>query len=73
VGSTLDVLLQTFTIMGNRVSHYELAQADIVLRPAISGIKGTDFSARNLAILEGERAALEVIGDLKNRLVLAAR
>lgn len=73
VGSTIDVLLQTFTIMGNRVSHYELAQADIVLRPAISGIKGTDFSARNLAILEGERAALEVVGDLKNRLALATR
>jgi NTE family protein len=68
VSSTLDVLLQTFTIMGNRVSHYELAQADIVVRPSISNIKGTDFSARNLAVLEGERAAQEVISDLKNRI-----
>lgn len=68
VSSTLDVLLQTFTIMGNRVSHYELSQADIVVRPSINNIKGTDFGARNLAILEGERAALEIVADLKNRL-----
>jgi NTE family protein len=73
VSSTLDVLLQTFTIMGNRVSHYELAQADVVVRPSLGNIKGTDFSARNLAVLEGERAAQEIIADLKSRVGSAAR
>lgn len=66
--STIDVLLQTFTIMGSRISQYELAKADILIRPAIEQIKGTDFSARNLAILEGEKAALPAIPEIKKKL-----
>jgi predicted acylesterase/phospholipase RssA len=31
--STLDVLLQTFAIMGQSISRYETAEADIVIRP----------------------------------------
>ncbi len=70
IGSTVDVLLQTFTIMGARIGQYELAAADIVVRPSIGQIRGTDFSARNIAILEGEKAALAVIADLRKRLGL---
>ena len=70
VGGTLDVLLQTFTIMGSRIGQYELAAADFVIRPAIGQIRGTDFSARNIAILEGEKAALAVIPELRKRLKL---
>ncbi|MBU3725267.1 MAG: patatin-like phospholipase family protein [Burkholderiaceae bacterium] len=68
ISSTVDVLLQTFTIMGNRISQYELAAADFVIRPNVAHIKGTDFSSRNVAILEGEKAALAIIADLKKRL-----
>lgn len=70
VGGTLDVLLQTFTIMGSRIGQYELAAADFVIRPAIGQIRGTDFSARNIAILEGEKAALAVVPELRKRLKL---
>jgi NTE family protein len=70
VGGTLDVLLQTFTIMGSRIGQYELAAADFVIRPAIGQIRGTDFSARNIAILEGEKAALAVVSELRKRLKL---
>lgn len=68
LASTVDVLLQTFTIMGSRISQYELAKADLVIRPAVNQIKGTDFSARNLAILEGERAAMPLMAELKSKL-----
>jgi NTE family protein len=71
VGGTLDVLLQTFTIMGSRIGQYELAAADFVIRPAIGQIRGTDFSARNIAILEGEKAALAVVPELRKRLKLS--
>jgi len=70
VGGTLDVLLQTFTIMGSRIGQYELAAADFVIRPAIGQIRGSDFSARNIAILEGEKAALAVVPELRKRLKL---
>lgn len=69
LSSTVDVLLQTFTIMGSRISQYELAKADVVIRPAVNQIKGTDFSARNLAILEGEKAAMPAIADIKKKLI----
>ena len=57
LSGTVDVLLQTFTIMGARVAQYELAAADVVIRPAIGQMRGVDFSARSLAILEGEKTS----------------
>lgn len=57
VKGTLDVLLQTFTIMGQNLSRYELKDADVVIRPQVGGIGATDFQSRHDAILEGERAA----------------
>ncbi|CAM8643702.1 RssA Predicted esterase of the alpha-beta hydrolase superfamily [Burkholderiales bacterium] len=70
ITSTIDVLLQTFTIMGSRITQYELTKADYVIRPAIDQIKGSDFSARNIAILEGEKAAQAMVSDLRKRLLL---
>ena len=68
LSGTVDVLLQTFTIMGARVAQYELAAADVVIRPALGQIRGTDFSVRNVAILEGERAAQAVLPQIRARL-----
>ncbi|MGA9164892.1 MAG: patatin-like phospholipase family protein, partial [Thiobacillus sp.] len=48
--STLDVLLQTFTIMGHAISHHELEDADVVIRPKTSAVSSTDFEGRHLAI-----------------------
>ncbi|MEG1832056.1 MAG: patatin-like phospholipase family protein [Burkholderiaceae bacterium] len=56
--STTDVVMQTFNIMGQAISSWELAEAaDVVIRPHLATTKSTDFAARNLSILEGERAA----------------
>jgi len=61
------ILLQTFAIMGRSIARGELAAADIVIRPQ-ANTGGTDFAARHAVILEGERAALAVLPQLRERL-----
>ena len=69
--STLKVMLQTFTIMGNVISREELRKADIVIRPRTPQVKATDFEGRHIAILEGEKATAEVMVELKAKLAKA--
>jgi NTE family protein len=66
--STLDVLLQTFAIMGQTLGRYELAEADMIVRPAVAGVAATDFQGRHVAVLEGERALTAVLPDLTAKL-----
>jgi NTE family protein len=66
--SSVDVLLQTFSIMGQRLNHYELKDADVVIQPSLGTMKSQDFDGRNLAILAGEQAAAAVMPELKARL-----
>lgn len=61
VSDSMDILLQTFSIMGQSISQYELAQADVVIRPDTTGIGSTDFEQKHQAIMEGERAALAAL------------
>ncbi len=68
VSSTLDVLLQTFAIMGQSISRYETAEADIVIRPVTAELPATDFAGRHRAVLEGEKAAAAAMPELKERL-----
>jgi NTE family protein len=68
---TLDVLLQTFTIMGHAISRHELEDADIVIRPKTAAVSSTDFEGRHLAILEGEKAAAAIMPELKAKLAKA--
>ena len=65
---TMDVMLQTFAIMGHAISLHELEDADVVIRPKTAAISSTDFEGRHLAILEGEKAAAAVMPELKARL-----
>ncbi len=66
--STLDVLLQTFSIMGQSITRYETADADIVIRPVTGDLPSTDFAGRHRAVLEGERAAGAVMAEIKAKL-----
>lgn len=66
--SNLDVLMQTFTIMGQRLNHFELKDADIVVTPALGAMGSADFNGRNLAVLAGEQAAAAVMPQLKAKL-----
>ncbi|HEU4374256.1 MAG TPA: patatin-like phospholipase family protein [Telluria sp.] len=69
--SSLEVLMQTFSIMGQRLNHYELKDADIVIAPSLGNMGGGDFQSRNLAILAGEQAAAAVMPQLKAKLKAA--
>lgn len=66
--SSLDVLLQTFAIMGQRLNTYELKEADVVIQPALGKMGGAEFASRNQAILAGEQAAAAVMAQIKARL-----
>ena len=65
---SVDVMLQTFAIMGQSIAGYELPEADIVIRPDTGRIRSTGFEDRNLAIIEGERAGLAAIAAIKQKI-----
>jgi NTE family protein len=66
--STIDVLLQTFAIMGQSIGRYELRAADVVIRPQTSTLKATDFQDRHTAVLEGEKAVAVALPEIKAKL-----
>lgn len=68
--SSVDVVLQTFAIMGQSINRYELKDADVVIQPGLGSMKGNDFAGRNLAILAGEQATTAAMGDIKQKLKL---
>lgn len=73
VKGPVDILLQTYNIMGHAISQFELQDADVVMRPKLEGIGSTDFSARRLSILAGREAALMVLPQLKERIAARTR
>ncbi len=67
-GDTLQILLQTFSIMGKSINQFELKDADVVVRPSLTGLKSADFSARKLAIESGRAAMLAALPALRAKL-----
>jgi NTE family protein len=66
--NSLDVLLQTFAIMGQSISRYELLEADVVIRPNTPEIRAIDFQEKHVAMLEGERAVAAALPELRGKL-----
>lgn len=66
--SMLDVMLQTFNIMGQTISRNELPDADIVISPKTNGLSSTDMKDRHRAVLEGEKAVAAILPELKAKL-----
>ena len=67
-GDVMKLLLQTFSIMGRSINSFELRDADVIIRPALVGIAGTDFSGRQRAIQAGRDAALAALPMLRLRI-----
>ena len=65
---TLQILLQTFAIMGKSINQYELPGADVLVKPSLVGLKSADFSARQRAIDAGRAAMLSALPALKAKL-----
>lgn len=68
VDSLAAILWQTTTIMGGIIGTNELKGADIVIRPKLRYVKSWDFTARHDAMLEGEKAALAALPNIKQKL-----
>jgi NTE family protein len=66
--SSMDVLMQTFSIMGQRLNHFELGDADVVITPKLGTMGSSDFDGRNRAILVGEQAGTAAITQIKAKL-----
>ncbi len=64
-GDTLQILLQTFTIMGRSINNWELRDADVVVRPALNGVASADFNARRRSIQAGRVAMQQLLPQLK--------
>ena len=67
----LQILLQTFSIMGKSINTFELKEADVVLRPSLNGVGSSDFGARRRSIEAGRQAMLQMLPQLKA--VIAAK
>jgi NTE family protein len=71
-GDLMRVLLQTFSIMGRSINQFELREADVVIRPRLTGVSSADFAARSRAVQAGREAALSALPELKRRLAASA-
>jgi NTE family protein len=68
---TLQILLQTFTIMGKSINFLELRDADIIIRPMLNSVSSADFTARKRSIEAGRAAMTAALPQL--RLALEAK
>lgn len=66
-GDLLGTLNQSIAIMGQKLGEAELARADVIVRPQVLEIGAADFTQRANAILEGEKAALAVMPQIRER------
>lgn len=65
---SLQILLQTFAIMGKSINQFELKDADVVVLPSQAGLTSADFSARQRAIDAGKAAMLAALPALRAKL-----
>ena len=64
-GGILDTLIQAASIMYAKIAEDQDSRADVVIRPQVGHIFAGDFTKRHEAILEGEKAALEALPEIR--------
>ena len=64
----LGVVNQSITIMGQKLGEQELSRADVIIRPKVNDIGPVDFEQRARAIVEGEKAALAALPQIRLKL-----
>ena len=62
---TLQILMQTFAIMGKSINRFELREADLVVRPLLVGVASADFSSRRRSIEAGRVAMQALLPQLR--------
>ncbi|HUL30217.1 MAG TPA: patatin-like phospholipase family protein [Thermodesulfobacteriota bacterium] len=63
--SVVDVYLRVSEIMGERLKQYELAEADVVIRPEVGDLHWSNFSQAMVLVDEGEKATREKLDDIR--------
>ena len=66
---TLQILLQTFSIMGKSINNFELREAEVVVRPSLVNVASSDFGARRKAIEAGRVAMQALLPQLRAALL----
>ncbi len=64
----LQLMLQSFAIMGKSINALELRHADVVVQPMLPGVGSADFSARKRSIEAGRAAMLAALPAYRARL-----
>lgn len=64
----LQILLQTFTIMSKSINGFELKEADVVVRPALTNVGSAAFSERRRSIEAGRQAMQQMLPQLRELL-----
>lgn len=64
-GDSLQILLQTFAIMGKSINGWELKEADLVVRPALGGVRSADFASRRRSVEAGRVAMQQALAALR--------
>lgn len=70
---TFQILMQTFSIMGKSISAFELREADVVVKPTLTGLSSASFASRAQAISAGHRAMLPWIDKLRSAIQSKSR
>jgi len=63
--NVVDIYHRVSEIMGQKLKRYELANADVVILPDVGDSHWSDFSQGMNLIEEGEKAAMEKLGDIR--------
>jgi NTE family protein len=61
----IETILQSIDIMYSRLASIQCSKADVVIRPKVGYIAPSDFSKRQEAILEGEKAAAAALPQIQ--------
>ncbi len=67
-GDAMSVLLQTFSIMGRSINTFELKEADVVVRPNLTGIASSDFASRKRSIAAGREMTLAMLAEIRQKI-----
>jgi NTE family protein len=65
---TMETIMQSISIMYERITLQQLPHADVIIRPRVGYIGAADFSRRHEAMLEGEKAATEALPMIRSLL-----
>jgi NTE family protein len=63
-----NIIMRSFEIMSQSLRQHETAEADIVIRPDVTRVQSTDFSARKLLIALGEAAGARLVPVIREKL-----